>query len=261
MARLFPGVDPFLESQDRWQGFHTRFITYWQEAIGDKLPDHYEVNIEERIELYEDPERKRTNRRPDVSIHRVKSPRSYSNGGRIAIATVEPVVLPLPEPEPVPKRFLHIYHLPDRKLVTALEFLSPTHKEGGRSEYLVKRQNLLKKKVHLFELDLLLKGRRLPVDGALPEGDYFAFLSRGDHRPDCEVYSWHLGQPLPTLPVPLLAPDPDLLIDLDAVFDLAFERARYGRSLNYDKMPPRLNERQRATVRGCLRQRRTSSSG
>ena len=39
-------------------------------------------------------------------------------------------------------------------------------------------------------------------------------VSHGERRPDCEVYRWALRDPLPTLPIPLRAPDPDIFVDL-----------------------------------------------
>jgi hypothetical protein len=63
-------------------------------------------------------------------------------------------------------------------------------------------------------------------------------VSRSDKRPDCEVYAWQLRDPLPAIPIPLRNPDPDVLIDLGAVFDAAYARGRYARSLPYGK-PPR----------------------
>ena len=67
----------------------------------------------------------------------------------------------------------------------------------------------------------------------MPPADYYYLVSRGDRRPDCQVYYWTLRQPLPTLPVPLRRPDTDLHIDLAAVFNTAYERGRFRRRLDY----------------------------
>jgi hypothetical protein len=55
-----------------------------------------------------------------------------------------------------------------------------------------------------------------------------------------QVYAWTLRQPLPAIPIPLLAPDPDAWVDLAAVFRTTYERGRYARSLDYQAPPPRL---------------------
>jgi hypothetical protein len=88
--------------------------------------------------------------------------------------------------------------------------------------------------VHLVELDLLLGARRLPMEQPLPAADYYYFLSRSEQRPNCQVYRWTLRERLPTLPVPLRAPDPDVLIDLAAVSATAYDHGRFGRRINYE---------------------------
>ena len=46
-------MDPYLESPAFWSDFHATFINYWREAIADRLPDHYEARIDERVNLVE----------------------------------------------------------------------------------------------------------------------------------------------------------------------------------------------------------------
>ena len=87
----------------------------------------------------------------------------------------------------------------------------------------------------LVELDLLRGGERLPMAGPLPPGDYFAFIGRSGKRPNCEVVGWSFRAPLPTINIPLLPPDPDLPLDLQAVFSAAYEPAFYDRRLRYDQ--------------------------
>src|SRR5262249_22744001 len=77
-----------------------------------------------------------------------------------------------------------------------------------RIEYLAKRRALLLKNVHLVELDLLFGGRRLPLQQSLPPADYYYLLSRGDQRPDCQVYRWTLGSPCPHYPSHCARPMP-----------------------------------------------------
>jgi hypothetical protein len=83
-----------------------------------------------------------------------------------------------------------------------------------------------------------LKGQRPPLDGEYPAGDYHALVSPGNRRPDCDIYSWTMRQPLPTIPIPLRPPDPNIFIDLAAVFATTYEKGRYARALDYNKPPP-----------------------
>ncbi len=58
-------------------------------------------------------------------------------------------------------------------------------------------------------------------------------MARAERRPDREVYAWTIRDPLPSIPIPLLAPDPDVVLDLGAVFATACERGRYPRLIDY----------------------------
>jgi hypothetical protein len=234
MASPFPGMDPFLEDPAYWPDFHATFINYWREAIADALPPSYEATLGERVYLvgYEPEQRKLGF--PDVAVtHGENAPLPQSEKAP-AVATLEPVTIPLTILDGPRETYIEILHRPHRSLVATLELLSPANKEQpGRTEYLAKRTALIHQKVHLVELDLLLGGRRLPMDKPLPKAEYYYFLSRSEERPDCHVYSWKLRERLPTLPVPLRAPDPDVHIDLAAVFATAYERGRFGRRIDY----------------------------
>ena len=86
---------------------------------------------------------------------------------------------------------------------------------------------------HLVELDLLCGDERLPTLEALPPGDYYAFVCQGQRRFQAEVYAWPLRRPLPPVPVPLAGADPDVVLDLQAMFTTVYDRAGYDYSLNY----------------------------
>jgi hypothetical protein len=233
-------MDPFLELPAYWHDFHFTFINYWSEAVADTLPDDYEATIGERYYPAEH----------DPDIREVMNAKSAPSSG-IDSGDVPKWSTILDSPR---QTYIEILHQPERRLVAALELLSPANKENpGRIEYLAKRQALVYQDVHLIELDLLHTGRRLPLQEPLPEADYYYLLSRSDLRPDCEVYRWRLPDPLPTLPVPLRAPDPDIFINLATVFTTAYERGRFRRRLPYRGEPPAfLSEPSRRWVESVL---------
>ena len=151
------------------------------------------------------------------------------------VSTVEPVSIPHIIEDETRQSYIEIHRRSDRALIAVLELLSPSNKnESGRGQYLAKRSALLRQDVHLFELDLLLGGQRLPLQDPLPPGDYYAMISRGNRRPDCEVYAWIMGQPLPILPIPLQAPDPDILLDFREVYEATYKRGRYAEAAARD---------------------------
>ena len=202
------------------------------------MPDNYEARIDEKVNLVEVLPPRRRLIEPDVAVTQ-REPSRGPSLAPAALATLEPVTLSLVIEEETHERHIEILHRPDRTLVAVLELLSPANKEEpGRTLYLAKRNALAHLPVHLIELDLLLKGQRLPLEEDLPPGDYYALVSRGDRRPKCQVYPWTMRQPLPGLPIPLLPPDPDVWIDLAAVFRTTYERGRYGRSIDYAAPPP-----------------------
>jgi uncharacterized protein DUF4058 len=138
------------------------------------------------------------------------------------------------DPDEVPERWIEIKRLPELSLVTAIEILSPTNKSGvGRSEYLHERRQFLDQPVHLVEIDLLLRGIRVPMGAPLPPGDYYALVSRSEQRDHSNVYAWSVRRPLPTIPIPLAQPDPDISLNLASVVERAYEQGRYARLVNY----------------------------
>src|SRR5205809_3654793 len=238
MPSPFPGIDPYLEAQGYWEGFHAGFVPYCRDALNDVLPESYIAELGERLHLVELSAREAKLILPDVAILAAER-KSVRGGARAKRAggtlTLEPVTIPLPRVTmEVRDVWIEIRRLPKRTPIAVIEILSPTNKAGdGLAEYRLKRRQTIRQKVHLVEFDFLLGGRRLPMDRPLPRGDYYALVARAERRPDCEVYAWTVRDPLPRIPIPLLAPDPDVVLDLGAVFATAYERGRYAGSIDY----------------------------
>jgi hypothetical protein len=236
MPSPFPGIDPYLESQGYWPDLHASLILYSRDALNDVLPESYEARVGEQLRLVERNEPIARTRVPDVAILEGSAARAGGSRSEGGLLTMEPVTLDLPsiEVEEVRDLWLEIRHRPGRDLVTAIEILSPTNKTGaGYRDYLAKRFELIRQPIHLVELDLLIRGQRLPMRQDLPPGDFFAIVSRSERRWKSEVFAWTIRQPLPEIPIPLLAPDPDVKLDLAALFADAYERGRYARALDY----------------------------
>jgi hypothetical protein len=233
-------MDPYLEHPGFWRDFHQRFITYWCDWLADHLPDHYAVRIDERLGVVAEQPGGGKTMLPDLSVSQAQPlPETVPPETAVATLVREPVTLGLEYAEEETESFLRVYHRPDASLIAVLELLSPTNKEGdGRQLYLEKRNQLLRETVHLVELDLLLGGKRLPVRGNLPPGDYYAYVARGDQRPRCEVYGWKLTEPLTPIRLPLKPSDPDLVFDLPGLLAEAYRKGRYARDLPYSAPPP-----------------------
>jgi len=221
-------MDPRIEEQ-LWHDFHPNMMVSIQSWLMPQLLPKYAAQIEERIYVeHTEPVPARQVFRPDIVIHTEAKDESRTQSARAAIA--EPTILTLPMPTEQRERYIAIVSLPNRELVTVIELLSPANKRvgaDGRHEYLRKREQILQSAVHLVEIDLLLKRERLPTVEPLPEGDYYAFVSRSEYRPAVEVYHWRRDEPMPTIPIPLLRKDGEVYLDLQAVYEQTYERARY----------------------------------
>jgi hypothetical protein len=128
-----------------------------------------------------------------------------------------------------------------QQLVTVIESLSPVNKRPGHQAHLAyhrKRRNLLHSEVHLLEIDLLRGGERPPLARPVPPAAYYVVLSRAERRPRVDVWPIQLSDRLPVLPVPLLAPDPDVPLDLGATVASVYERGAYAQQIDYQQSPP-----------------------
>lgn len=243
MPSPFPGMDPYLESPAFWRDFHSRFINACSEYLADRLPADYEARIDEQVRLVEVPGARDRDVLPDIAVmhdpdaaRRGVAPAPVPSSG--GVATLEPVTIAMPVSAEVRDVWIEVLHRPERSLVTVIEVLSPTNKTGaGYGEYMAKRRGVLERNAHLVEFDLLAGGQRIPLLRPLPRGDYYAFVTRDDRRPFVDVYGWSVRDRLPAIPVPLRAPDPDVFVDLAAVFATAYDRGRYARSLPYGAPP------------------------
>src|SRR6266487_1433964 len=152
MGSPFPGVDPFLEGQGVWHDFHQTFVVTWREILMRRLPGNYVARVEEHVYLDRGGDDEGVQRRvPDVVVeqspdHDRRRATTESSGG----VTIEPQVVRHIIGDPVREGYIEIVRRSDSSLVAVLELLSPTNKIGeGRGEYLVKRDQLLRQRVHL----------------------------------------------------------------------------------------------------------------
>ncbi|HEX5244628.1 MAG TPA: DUF4058 family protein [Tepidisphaeraceae bacterium] len=251
MRSPFPGMDPYVEATGIWSNFHHALITACHDLLNERLPANYVAAIEERVLMIGDAQEGRLARlaEPDVAVLHGPLEKSGAHKPSLAhsIATIEPRTLPQEiELLDAPKQlYLQVLHLPDRTLVTDIELLSHANKRRGsddRAAYLSRRRDLILHQVNLVELDLLLKGERLPMLAALPAGDYFAFLTRWQTGRQCDVYAWSIRQALPTIPVPLREGDGEVGLDLASAFSQTYSRGRYDRLLNYTQVPEFVGE-------------------
>ena len=239
MSPRFPGMDPFLEGS-LWMSVHTQLcaVIAWQ--LAPLVRPKYLVLPTERFVLEDlDGISVTTSGSiiPDVGVARSDVPTVEPAQVNIATETV-PLQLTTLMPARVPHVTIEIRDVAQRRLVTAIEVLSPTNKRGeGRDEYLAKRRHILLSTAHLVEIDLLRRGYRVPMREALPRAAYFVFVSRVERRPRTDVWPIELNQPLPQIPIPLQAPDADVALDLGGALASVYERLGLDLAVDYTQPP------------------------
>ncbi len=236
MASPFPGMDPYLEHPILWTGVHSRLINVIAQQIAPGLRPRYVASIEERV-MIDVPLNQRV---PDVWVQKVsETPRS----GDASVVLEEPVVMEISS-DPIKEHFIEILdRYQDLRVVTVIEVLSPINKQAGagRDEFLRKRNATLQSSTHLVEIDLLRRGQRV-VDftssqlDALGSYDYLVSVNRFQlGRSRYEFLAKELRDRLPTFGIPLMAPDPDLPLDLQAALDRVYEDASYMLRVHYER--------------------------
>ena len=242
MASPFPGMDPYLEGQDIWRGFHHYLADDIATALNARLSERYFADVEVRATV-EEVDVETRDFYPDALVVEVVPP----------LRGVAPAAVAIPE-APLQRTATHavetklravrVYVTKMRRLVTSIELLSPVNKRGeGLVNYRRKRRKILLSAVHLIEIDLLRAGQRPGNEINEPplETDYVLLVNRANdsHRRISEIWPVALNQPLPILPVPLLEPNLDVPLDMAQIVNNIYTRAVYARRIDYrDPIPP-----------------------
>jgi hypothetical protein len=132
----------------------------------------------------------------------------------------------------------------DRRVVTVIEFLSPSNKlpGAGRELYVKQREERQAADLSQVEIDLLRSGSRIlsvPLD-RIPEGHrtaYAACVRRGWKPFEIEYYRIPLRERLPGIAIPLRRDDRDVPLDLQALLDRCYEVGCYGEDIDYREEP------------------------
>ncbi len=235
MSSPFPGMDPYLEGE-LWTTVHAALAVEIARQLAPKIAPRYIARPEKRFIVLAADDADDMAIRTDVGVRTARTSAKTKDSGTLVLEA--PLMLQTVIEEKVPHYWVEIRDAKNRKLVTAIEILSPYYKRGqGRVEYLHKRAAVLKSPAHFLEIDLLRRGRRLPMTKKLPDAEYFVFLSRAGHRPLTAVWPMRLSDSLPTVPVPLLHGDPDTALDLQLALTSVYDTLRYDLEINYRAAP------------------------
>lgn len=232
MPSPFPGMNPWLENPNSWGDVHSSLITYIRDEVNTYLPDGYYAKAEHIV--WVDPEA----RMLTLLADRISEPRE----------------------EP----YLEIYSVEGRRLVTAIELLSPSNKRSGsagRKAYQQKQQELRLGDVHIVEIDLLRHGKHttaVPLDRlrtAAGAYDYHVCVTEMSSVPRYHIKPFRLVDRLPTMLIPLDPGVSPIEVDLQPLVDRTYDSGRYSMSTRYDRScDPPLTSEQQAWAEAILRE-------
>ena len=256
MPSPFPGMDPYLEAPHIWPDFHDALASEIRSELNQSLPRPYYARLEMRQELGIVEEGKaRLRIVPDVAV--VRPPRHQLPSGGTAVLErprrdVSNFIEMVVHSDRIRHHFVEIRDAAQgHKLVTLIEILSPSNKRPGpdREAYQRKQRDVLDSDANLIELDLLRSGERV-----LPDLDLVAMIAQLDQPPDYvvlvnrawrradgvayQVFPAGLREWLPCIPVPLKQGEPEVPLDLQFLFNRAYDGGPYRRgAVDYGRPP------------------------
>ncbi|HTU92222.1 MAG TPA: DUF4058 family protein [Gemmataceae bacterium] len=229
MPSPFPGMDPYLEAH--WRDVHVGLVVYASDALQGILPAALRARIDERILL----------QHPDSLGDQLRRAPARLEKSR---ALAEPLLVEA-ELEPVSETYVKIIDCKSgNRVVTVIEFLSPSNKSPGRNreQYLRKQREICSSDANLVEIDLNRFGIHtlafaLVNVSPTVRTPYMACVRRTTRRGLAEVYPLPLRQRLPIVKVPLRPDDADVPLDLQALVEQCYRNGGYEGTLNYAAAP------------------------
>jgi hypothetical protein len=251
-------MDPYIEDLLIWADFHNRLADEISAILNRTIRPAYFAALTPYVtyEVIEITTTKLHGIRPDVGILQTE-PNLFPTS---ATVVMDP---PLAESStalemPLELMSVEIRQVGTDRLVTAIEILSPVNKQRNheaRIEYLRKRRELIRSQSHFIEIDLLRGGERTPLDPPVAPASYYISLSRVGDRPRLPVWLIQLGERFPRIPVPLVEPDPDAIVDLQEAVNAVYERGGYDARIDYSLLvpPPALSEAESRLISEILK--------
>ncbi len=148
-----------------------------------------------------------------------------------------------------------------REVVTNVELLSPTNKDGaeGSAQYKRKQREARESGINLLEIDLLRYGTHVAYvpKAVLDEsGPYDYLITLADADCPLQYRFWRIGlrDTLPALALPLTPDVAPIPLDLQAVFETCYDESGLGDTVDYTREPePPLSPENAVWADGLLR--------
>jgi hypothetical protein len=268
MPSPFPGMDPYIEYSAIWVDFHNSLADEIRAQLNSTIRPTYFARLTPRTtyDVVEISQVRTQTVRPDLGVFQ-RQPAETPTFAPVAVAegVIDPPIETIDPLDLTELLSVEIRRTGSNVLVTAIEILSPINKlvgHPGYEEYHRKRRDLLTTTAHVMEIDLLRGGTRPVLGLAEPGASYYVILSRAEQRPYLSIWPIPLSSRLPVVAVPLLAPDPDVPLDLGAIVATVYERGGYDVQIDYGvPVPsPQLEPQDAAWVEQLLAEVRSSAN-
>jgi hypothetical protein len=198
-------MDPYLEQAKFWSCFHSHLMNTLFQAVVPGLLERYRARVLERV---------------------------YA---------LEQVLFTSVTREEHREPYVEIRQRTDHRLVTLIEAISPANKTtaSGRQHYIDRRQDALRHKANVVEVDLVLEGQRMHDFSreSLPAWDYSVVITRAPRPEQYELYTSTLEKRLPRFKLPLAADDRDSVVDLQAVLHRVYDLGDFASQVDYHRPP------------------------
>lgn len=238
MKSPFPGMDPYLERH--WQDVHSSLVVAARNALNVDLPADLIARAEERVAIESAEDEGPTLLAPDVRVVESSDVLPGQAARETAGIDLAPYRLTATI-EPLTERYIEIREADGERLITVIEFLSPSNKRGaGLADFRQKRRTLLAGGVNFVEIDLVRSGdwKRLLAPYRAPaeaQSPYRATVRAFNDPHAVHFHPISLRQPLPSVKIPLRAEDEPVNLPLQPLVDQTYDSGRYGRTLDYTK--------------------------
>lgn len=237
MNTPFPGMDPYLEHPTLWADVHDRLLAAIADELAPLVAPKYYVALQCHAYLLLPGDRTYLGK-PDVAVGMPTLPiGAWSATPMMGGAGILEVEVPMEEE--VDENYLEVREVKTGKLITVIELLSPVNKSHpeGRAEYIEKRNQILRTRTNLVEIDLLRSGEPMMVFGVDAKTPYRILVSPSWRRPRAHLYAFTVREPIPTFSLPLLPKEEQPLVPLNDILHTLYRRARFDLRLDYT-LPP-----------------------
>lgn len=239
MPNPFPGMNPYLEHPEIWPGVHHWLIVELARSLSPQLRPKYRAAVE--VRLYETMgEKSLLVGIPDLTVKgsQTTTEQPMTNVA-VAPSPPQPQTVQVPVPETIKQGYLEVREVATGEVVTVIEILSLINKRSGegRQDYETKRNKIFGSSTHLVEIDLLRKGKPLPIYHSNSQTHYRILVSRGDRRPQADLYAFNLRDTIPSFPLPLKSGDREPFVDLQVLLNNVYDQASYDLAIDYTQEP------------------------